>query len=266
MKQLVLRFVLFGLFSSAAWAGVVIEMEVTDSKSPDKAANETFYAQGEMARMDPHPADSAADMMVIFRDQAMWFVDHNKKVCQKIDKEGMAELSTQLNAIMKQMENLPPEQRAMMEEMMKGKMPGMAEAPPRRVETGAVEKVGDYFCTLHTLYSGEAKVWEVCTAGENMGEDIVEAMGAFRALSSFTGELQEILQQGPFASMIQTPYNELDELDGFPVRVRTFDNKGKVVRESKLKSITSGELAESTFAIPAGYEIKDLKDEMNKGR
>jgi hypothetical protein len=129
-----------------------------------------------------------------------------------------------------------------------------------------VEKVGDYFCTLHTLYSGEAKVWEVCTAGENMGEDIVEAMGAFRALSSFTGELQEILQQGPFASMIQTPYNELDELDGFPVRVRTFDNKGKVVRESKLKSITSGELAESTFAIPAGYEIKDLKDEMNKGR
>ena len=266
MKQLLIRLALFGLFSSAAWAGVVVEMEVTDSKSPGKTASETFYAQGEMARMDPHSPGGGADMMVIFRDQTMWFVDHNKKVCQKIDKEGMAELSAQLNVIMKQMEDLPPEQRAMMEEMMKGKMPGMAEAPPHRVEKGAVEKVGDYFCTLYTLYSAEEKVWEVCAAGENMGEDIVEAMGAFRALSRFTEELQAMLQQGPFANMIQSPYNELDELDGFPVRVRTFNKKGDVVRESKVQSITSGDLEESIFAVPSGYKIKDLKDEMNKGR
>ena len=262
MKQLVLCVVMVGLFGSAAWAGVVIEMEVTDSKSTGKAASETFYAQGEMARMDPHSPAGDADIMVIFRDQAMWFVDHKNKVCQKIDKESMAQLSEQLNTIMKQMEDLPPEQRA----MMKGKMPEMAEAPPRRVETGGVEKVGDYFCTLHSLYSAEEKVWEVCAAGENMGDDIAEAMGAFHALSRFTGELQEILQQGPFASMTQTPYNELDELGGFPVRVRTFNTKGDVVRESTLRSITSGDLEESIFAVPSGYKIKNLTDEMNKGR
>jgi hypothetical protein len=241
-------------------------MEVTDSRSSGQQNVETFYAQGEMARMDPHSADNGPDMMVIFRDQTMWFVDHNKKVCQKIDKEGMSQLSDQLNAIMKQMEDLPPEQRAMMEEMMKEKMPGMAEAPPRRVETGGVEKVGEYFCTLYTLYSAEAKVWEVCAAGENMGDEIAEAMGAFRALSRFTGELQEILQQGPFTGMLQTPYNDLDELDGFPVRVRTFNKEGDVVRESKLQSITRDDLEESIFAVPSGYKIKNLTDEMNKGR
>jgi hypothetical protein len=264
MKTLVLGFSMFILLAPAAWAGVVVEMEVTDSRSPGKADPETFYAQGEMARMDPHSAGGGADMAVIFRNETMWFVDHDKKVCQKIDKEGMAELSAQLDEITKQMASLPPEQRKMMEEMMKGKVPGMTEAPPRRVETGAVEQVGDYTCTVHSLYSGEEKVWEVCAADASVGDEIAEAMGAFRALSRFTQDLQEMLQQGPFANMIQTPYNELDELGGFPVRVRTFNKKGEVLRESTLKAITQREVEEAVFTVPPGYKVKDLKDQMNK--
>ena len=73
---------------------------------------------------------------VIFRDQTMYFVDHEKKVCQKISKKELDALAGQLGAMMKQMEQLPPEQRAMMEKMMKGKLPGGRKPPVLRVEPG----------------------------------------------------------------------------------------------------------------------------------
>jgi len=266
MNRLVPGLAMLALLAPAAWAGVIVEMEVIDSGSPGKPSSEVFYAQGEMARMDPHSGGDSADMSMIFKDQTMWFIDNKKKVCQKIDKEGMAELSVQLDEITRQMANLPPEQREMMEQMMKGKVPGMADGPSHRVEAGGLEQVGKYSCTVHTLYADEEKVWEVCAADESVGDDIAEAMTAFRALSQFTDDLQEMLQQGPFANMIQTPYNELDELGGFPVRVRTFNKKGEVVRESTVKDITRREVEESVFAVPAGYKVKDLKDQMNKSR
>ncbi len=266
MKRLMLDYVMFSLLVPAAWAGVVVEMEVTEPQSPDKSTIETFYAQGEMVRMDPRSASDGTDMTVIFRDQTMWFLDHNKKVSQKIDKAGMAELSSQMDAIMKQLTDLPPEQREMMEKMMQGKMPGMTTAPPRRVEKGAVEQVGEYTCTLYTQYSADEKKWEVCAADESVGGDIAEAMEAFRALSRFTEELQATFRKGPFAAMIQTPYAALDKMGGFPVRVRTFNKKGEVVRESRLKSITRRDVEESVFAIPPGYKVKSLQDEMRQGR
>jgi hypothetical protein len=205
-------------------------------------------------------------MSAIFRDQTMWFVNHDKKLCQRIDKEGMAELSSQLEAAMKEFEKIPPEQRAMMEKMMKGKMPGMEEPPEHRVEKGGVEQVGECECTVHALYSDENKVSEVCVADESVGADIAEAMGAFRAMSRFTEDLQRFVQRSPFVSMVESPYSRIDEVGGFPVRVRMFDGEGKVVQKSTLKSITRQDIGEAVLAIPKGYKVKDLSDQIKKGR
>lgn len=247
-------------------AGVVVENEVTvaDGKSSGTGRS-TFFAQGEMARMDPHDARGKGDMSVIFRDQTMWFVDHDKKVSQKIDKKGVEEIGEQLDAVMKQFEQMPPEQREMMEKMMQGKMPGMAEPPPRRVEVGGLEQVGDYSCTLHTLYVDGKKTTEVCSAEESVAADVHEAMGAFRALSEFTEDLQKILQRGPVASLLASPYAAVDEMGGFPIRARQYDDDGVMIYESTLKSITRKELEPAVFTVPEGYKVKDLSKEMKKG-
>ena len=267
MKRTFLACAALVLLCPPAWAGVVVEMEVTATDPSGKAEIETFYAEGENVRMDPRSTRGDKEMSVIFRDQTLWFLNHDKKVAQKIDKDGMEALSAQLDAVMKQLENVPPEQRAMMEKMMQGKMPGgMGEAPPQRVEVGGSEQVGEYPCTVHTLYSAEERVWEVCSADESVAEDVAEAMGAFRAMSKFTEELQDVMRQGPFANMIQTPYNEIDELGGFPVRVRQFNKKGEVTSETTLKSITRQDVDDAVFSIPKGYKVKNLQDEMKKGR
>jgi hypothetical protein len=263
------------LVCSAVRAGVVIEMEVTDSSTGGSVATDTIYAQGEMLRIDPHEEDGSGATSMIFRDETLWIVDHGKKRCQMIDKEGMEAVSAQMDEGMKQMqaemEKMPPEQREMMQKMMKDRMPpGMdrvaADAPPRRLETGGVEQVGEFSCTLHTLYSGEVKVWEICSASEGLPGPTAEAMPAFRAMSRWAEQLRESLQRLPFAAMAETPYDDMNEVGGFPVRVRMFEN-GKVVRESTLASAESRDLGDDVFAVPEGYKVKSIEDQMKrKGR
>ncbi|MDH3476427.1 MAG: hypothetical protein OEM59_22335, partial [Rhodospirillales bacterium] len=122
MKRLFLC-ALFTLAGTAAWAGVVIEMEVTDSPSEVEAATDTIYADGKKLRIDPHESQGGGRMSMIFRDDELWILDHDKKRCQTIDKQGIEELSTEIGGAMKEMEaqlaKLPPDQRAMMEKMMK---------------------------------------------------------------------------------------------------------------------------------------------------
>ncbi len=271
MKKVICAFAVFVVVCPAMWAGVVIEMEEKDSGSSGDAPHK-IYAQGEMLRMDPHGKGNSDDMSVIFRDDSLWIVNHADQTCQTIDKEGMQQIGSQLGAAMKEMEarmsQMPPEQRAMMEKMMKGRMPagmpGMGEAPPRRMETGDTEQVGEYSCVVHTLYSGDEKVWEVCAASKNQLSDASEAMEAFQAISRFMETLREAIQQGPLSGMANTPFYDMDQIDGFPVRVRTFGS-GRVTSESTLKSVTQKHLEEATFSVPEGYEVQDLADQMNRG-
>ena len=212
-------------------------------------------------------------MSVIFRDDKLWIVNHADQTCQTIDKEGMEQIGSQLGAAMKQMEaqlsQLPPEQRAMVEKMMKGKMhagmPGMGQAPPRRMETGDTEQVGEYSCVVHTLYSGDEKVWEVCAASKDQLSGAFDAMEAFQAISRFVQTLRETVQQGPFSSIANTPFYDMDQIDGFPVRVRTFGS-GRMTSESTLKSITQKDLEQSIFSVPEGYEMRDLANQISRDR
>jgi len=264
MKRLVIACVALVLLGPVARAGVVVEMEVTATDAPERAGSEIFQAQGEMTRMDS-PSAGGKDSSVIFREQTMYFVDHDKKVCQKISKQELDQLSGQLGAMMKEMEKLPPEQRAMMEKMMKGKVPGARKPPTQRVERGGSDQVGEYTCTIYTVYSDEEKVQEVCLADASVGANIAEAMEAFHALARFTEGLMEVAQNMPFVKSIEIPFKEMHEMDGFPVRTRTFNGEGQVVLERTLKSVMRREIESELFEIPEGYKVKSLEKELQKG-
>jgi hypothetical protein len=166
--------------------------------------------------------------------------------------------------MMKEMEKLPPEQRAMMEKMMKGKMPGTEEPPTQRVETGELDQVGEYPCAVYTLYSDEEKVREVFLADETVGADIAEAMEAFHALARFAEGLMKVAQNLPFGNLIEIPFQEVQEMDGFPVRTRIFNGEGEVVLERTLKSVTRRDIESVVFEIPKGYKGKSLEKELSK--
>ena len=126
MPRRLLLTVLMVLVVPAALAGVVVETEVT--VEGEGGATETIYVEGERFRTDPASAGNG-EMSVIFRDDTMWFVDHDKKKAQKIDKQAIADLAAQLEEMNRQLKQMPPEQQEMMRKMMAGKMPGMQPPP-----------------------------------------------------------------------------------------------------------------------------------------
>ena len=69
----------------------------------------------------------------------MVMLDKAKNKYQEIDEQTMDQMAHQMSGAMAQMDaamkNMPPEQRAMMEKMMKGKMPQAAAAPVKTVYT-----------------------------------------------------------------------------------------------------------------------------------
>ncbi len=158
--------------------------------------------------------------------------------------------------------NLPPEQRAMMERMMKGRMPGGmpggmgSDRPQRRIEVGGDEQVGEYSCTMYTVYRGTEKTQEVCAAPVSQVAAAGEAMGAFQAMSRFSKQFAESVQQSPLAIPLDNPFQFLDEIHGFPVLVREFDG-GRISSEVFLKSATRQSLNNDLFSVPDGYKEID---------
>ena len=99
----------------AAQAGVVIVMESGDASSGGETAVDTIYAEGEMLRIDPRGSRRGKDTSMLFRDDTLYVVDHDSQVVQRIDREGMDDLSARMHDAMAHMEaemaKLPPEQR-----------------------------------------------------------------------------------------------------------------------------------------------------------
>ena len=270
MKNAILTLSLLALACLPASAGVVIEMTVKNAGSGGEAATDTIYAHGEMLRVDARAGRGDGEMSMIFRDDRFWIVERDKNECQTIDKETIEEIGSQVGAAMKQMEaelsKLPPEQRAMVEKMMKGKTPGMQkQAPPRRVEAGATEQVGDHSCVVHTVYAGAEKTREICAAPEGPSKLMSEAMVAFRAMAGFMKGLQENAQRMPFMSMDGSPFRDVEEIGGFPVRVRTFDD-GQMTSESTLNSVARRDLDDAFFSPPKDCKVKDMAEEMKRFR
>lgn len=253
-----------GLLPSVSRAGVVMEMDVTLADAPDKSGTETFRAQGEMTRTDVAAPDGQGQS-VIFRDQTMTFLDHRKKTAQQIGRKDVEQIAAQLDDLMKQLEGMPPQQREMMQKMMKGKMPGAGKPPEQRVEVGGTEQVAGFACTLRTLYSDGKKSQEVCVADAEAARDLHEAMGAFMALAEFSESLMKVAEGMPFADSIRASAVELYE-EGFPIRQRFYDDEGKLVRESTLRSIEKQEIDPAVFAVPKGYKVNSLQKELQRKR
>jgi hypothetical protein len=125
------------LLPPLAGAGVVMDM-VTRNASGQETDRTKIHAQSKKIRMDID-SEGADDGMMIFRDNEFVYVNHSDKSYIVTDEAMLEEVSAQISDAMKEMEKqlagMPPEQRAMVEQMMKGRMQGMmpqqGDAPPR---------------------------------------------------------------------------------------------------------------------------------------
>jgi hypothetical protein len=260
-KAFLLPAIILGL-AGQLFAGGVLEMSTKNSSGATVVASR-MYAQAGKLRMDQMDESGAVQTSAIFQNNEMVMVNYADKKFHRIDEKTLAQLGAQMqkaSAAMKQLEqqmaNMPPEQRAMMEKMMKGRMAGMAgmgaKPPVIRFEADGMGTWQSYTCKNYTVYAGDQKTQEMCTVPASKVEGAEEFVAAARNMKEFFDKFKEALQMPGLANLAQNPAEVIGQVEGFPVHTKEFEN-GVLRQEKFLSSSKTESLSDSLFSPPQGF-------------
>ncbi len=255
------------LLSAPAFAGVVFEFELIDAADstaePDRI---NTSVEGERIRMDVKgPRGANADMIFRGDRHEMLAVDHDSQTYVLIDDATIDQISAQLSQLEAQMQDMlkdvPPEQRAAVEQMMKQRMPGGSGSEPVTEirNTGTEAEKNGYSAREFELYVDgrrEKSFWVTDWDNIEGGRD---AARAFESMAWFIQDLQDAMPDFAKSPAVGTnAYEHLEELGGFPVVTIDYSPDGSVIGESRLKESRVESLDDAEFEPPAGYARKTL--------
>lgn len=232
-------------------------------KTTTGARTQTSQVQIEKDRMRAEIAGQAGEKQAVVFDgvkQVMRIINYDRKSYTEMTKGDVDQMGGQMAGAMaqmqEQMKNLPPEQRAQMEAMMRGRgMAGRGAAQAAKTEyrkTGT-DKVGKWTCDKYDGYRDNQKIAEVCAVDP-------AAMGFAPADFAVTRQLAEFFrslmpQNADSVFAIGSP--EAQGFSGVPVRRVTFSD-GQQQTITELADVTRQTFAPSTFDVPSGFQKEAL--------
>ncbi|MDD2890500.1 MAG: DUF4412 domain-containing protein [bacterium] len=195
----------------------------------------------------------------IFRKdkETFWVVNYKEKSFIEMTKKDLRVLKAKMEEAIKvmeeQMKNLPPEQKEMLEKMMKGQMPGNT---PKIVykKISAGEKVNKWVCNKYEGYIENNKEEEIWTTDwEKLGLSVND-FKVMQDVSEFIGEFSK----GLGASFYKVGIEENKQsYIGIPIKTINYSGK-EVVYTTELKEIQKQDLASSLFDVPAGFKKTEM--------
>jgi hypothetical protein len=252
---------------AAAASGVLIAQKVTNGTTTT-----TTLSQIEPTRMRAEIASSAGRKQVVVFDgaaQVMRMIDDDGKTYTEMAKADLDRMRGQMDGAMAQMQerlkNMPPEQRAQMEALVKGRgaaMPGTAAAPPTEYKKIGTDKVGKWTCDKYEGTKSGEKVSEVCTVAPSALGFTPADFEVTRQLTEFFRSLMPQAAEGLFSIGSATP--NPNSFSGVPVRFVSFRN-GAVQTVSEVTEASRQSFPETLFQVPAGYQKRELPG-MGRGR
>lgn len=256
------------LFQWNAVASLIIESTDQQGSKP-KTLNKLFL----------NPAGLRAesgDGLIIYKPEikTLWILEPERKVYRQITESDLQKLSTEMNAAMNQMSEhmakLPPEQQAMLSELIKENLPDGIELPSVKKETvkpvtihtklAESQKVGSWNCQHYEEKQNGVKVGEVWTTPLNSLFSLRDYMTMIKGLSSFFENLPIAQERADFFELLLSGQDSQSGLSGFPVRDWRYGPDGAISSRWEMTSIKEADLEPSLFAIPAGYQLKPLME------
>lgn len=262
----------FGLgLSGHVLAGSVLELETAEYyEDPPVVSTVRISADDGSMRMEVSSLDDQATGGLIYRGdrREMVGIDHTKREYYVLDEASMQQMATQMESAMQDMqkalEDMPPEQRAMAEQMMKQHMPQSmqqpAEAPATVHATGEEDSINGFNCDHYEVRRHDRKVRELCvTPWDDLPEGQALA-GAMREMADFFDRMAKAFSEGGMNLLgeQQEIFAHMKELDGYPVLTREFDDTGEVASESVLASASAEDVAPALFNPPPDYRKMQL--------
>lgn len=265
--------VLFALgCSPLALAGSVLELEMKEYyDDPPVVSTIAISTEGRSSRMEVTTAGRQESGGMIYRGDSedMVAIDHGKREYYVLDQASMERMAEQLGGAMEEMqkalESMPPDQRAMAEQMMKQHMPESVQqpaGPPATLHaTGEDGSVGGYDCAYYDVRRENVKIRELCVTswddlpeGRSLADAMLEMAQFFERMAAAFSESAGLNVMGGQ----QEIFAHMQELDGYPVLTRELDEAGEVASETVLQSANTRNLDASLFEPPADYAEMNL--------
>jgi hypothetical protein len=245
-----------------AWAaqGVVIVEKTTVN-----GASETHQIQITPQRMRADVVGPGGPTTVVFDGtrQVLYMINNGRKSYSEMTKADADQVGSQLSGAMAQMQaalaSMPPEQRAQMEAMMKGRgLPGMATNAPTTYKRGGTQRVGRWTCDVYEMQVNGQRTGELCTvSAQTLGLTAAD----FAVSSQLAEFMRSILPQGVEA-MFQVGTGA-NGFAGVPVR-RVANVLGRETI-SEMTDVSRQDVPDAAFTVPAGF-TKEAFGGLGRGR
>jgi hypothetical protein len=259
----------FGCFSLQAFAGVVIKREGGEPGGPEKQKS-TLYVEGGKIRMEMESERGKTIMIFDGDKQVLWMIqaDHTymemtAETVQRMSQmqsqmagQGNPQMEQAMKAMQEKMANMTPEQRAMVEQAMKGRGGAMgggsASAPPTITyeAKGGSDKIGQFTCTKYDQLSNGKRTAEMCAAPFSQLHLNEGDMRAFHSMAKFMEPMRRMNPRGASAA-------PTEEIHGFPVHTVVFTGEKPIYEETVL-SVEQRSVEASMFVLPAGLTKRDF--------
>ncbi len=256
-------------------AGVVFEIETKDhDQSPPRTSSTRVTVEGRNLSIDIAPqrqGERGGNMLFRGGRREMVVVDHQGQSYFVIDAQTFRKMSGQINQALGQsqtqiqqaMQGVPPEQRAMIEQMMKERMPAQQTQQQPKVEVRRANQTAEvygYSCELFEVRRGGRKIRDMWVTDWNNIPGGRELAPAFAGMASFHQEMLEAVPNfgGNTKQMTDNVFATMKEINGFPVASRDYADDGSVESESALRSANSQRIDPAAFEPPTGYKRQQM--------
>ncbi len=203
---------------------------------------------GQRFKIDQH-GEGKQYLVRLDRDEA-YFIDTKKRTYQKIKlteleraaETAQAQMQAALGKMQKELQNLPPEQRRMVEQMMGERARGSAApaAKPSVRKTGQTKTIAGYRCEEYVAEVDGKPLLKACTT-----QDIA----AFNQLrDDWLASQRRLGKLNPFGG--GSVYEAFGQIPGFPLET---EMSGVHAVVTKVDPSTP---PASEFEVPAGFELR----------
>jgi hypothetical protein len=190
--------------------------------------------------------------------QVLTMIYPDKKAYAELTKADADQMGGRMSispAMQEQMAKMPPAQRELMEQMMRGRAGGPPPQPAKmEYRRAGSDKVGKWACDKYEGFQNNIKKMELCTVAPQALGVAASDFDITRQMTAFFSKMAP----GGTGPTFEVGTMETVGFSGVPVRSIAFGSKGEVVYTSELTDVSRQNFAASSYAVPAGFQKQTM--------
>jgi len=251
------------LFLSAAPAlfageGVVLQQQV-ENISEGSAFDTTIYVEPDRVAMDTVSEGRKMSFVYLADQQIVRMIDHERQTYTEMTQADFDRISAQLEKMREQFAQMPPQQRAMMEKMMKGKLGALADAEPIepvKYRRGDGEtSINGFDCAWYDGYRGDKLESQMCAIDFADVDVRATDFAIFGKMGDFLSQLAP--QMSDRFSLWSGTLEDKETLPGVPAEQTSYEN-GRPATRSTLERLERTTIEEARYQSPDGYKKQKM--------